>query len=101
MLGLPTDWFGQILDTASVGSLCAIAAAREAHPEARTFLDLATNTFRALDLNQRRGGDTLDVLNHPLLEDRCSDGSRMHGPARSLNERHRLVPTVVIGRFVI
>lgn len=30
MLGLPTDWFGMVHDTASVASLCAIAAAREA-----------------------------------------------------------------------
>ncbi|HEY4491664.1 MAG TPA: pyridoxal-dependent decarboxylase, partial [Acidobacteriota bacterium] len=30
MLGLPEGWFGTIMDTASVGSLCAIAAAREA-----------------------------------------------------------------------
>lgn len=29
MLGLPSDWFGIIMDTASVGSLCAMAAARE------------------------------------------------------------------------
>jgi aromatic-L-amino-acid/L-tryptophan decarboxylase len=29
MLGLPADWFGIIMDTASVGSLCAMAAARE------------------------------------------------------------------------
>ena len=29
MLGLPKDWFGLIMDTASVGSLCAMAAARE------------------------------------------------------------------------
>jgi len=35
MLGLPDGWFGLIMDTASVASLCAIAAAREAvqdHP---------------------------------------------------------------------
>jgi len=30
MLGLPSSWFGIIQDTASVASLCAIAAAREA-----------------------------------------------------------------------
>ncbi len=30
MLGLPRDWFGIVNDTASVASLCAIAAAREA-----------------------------------------------------------------------
>jgi aromatic-L-amino-acid/L-tryptophan decarboxylase len=29
MLGLPEGWFGVIMDTASVGSLCAMAAARE------------------------------------------------------------------------
>src|SRR5262249_29213367 len=29
MLGLPDGWFGIIMDTASVGSLCAMAAARE------------------------------------------------------------------------
>ncbi|MDD5543313.1 MAG: pyridoxal-dependent decarboxylase [Acidobacteriia bacterium] len=29
MLGLPRDWFGLVNDTASVASLCAIAAARE------------------------------------------------------------------------
>jgi aromatic-L-amino-acid decarboxylase len=29
MLGLPESWFGLIMDTASVGSLCAMAAARE------------------------------------------------------------------------
>jgi aromatic-L-amino-acid decarboxylase len=32
MLGLPAGWFGIIMDTASVASLCAIAAAREAVP---------------------------------------------------------------------
>ena len=30
MLGLPTDWFGEITDTASASSLYALAAAREA-----------------------------------------------------------------------
>ena len=36
-LGLPEDWFGMIYDTASVSSLHAIAAAREAaFPEVRT-----------------------------------------------------------------
>jgi aromatic-L-amino-acid decarboxylase len=35
--GLPADWFGEILDTASIGSMHAIAAAREAaDPECRT-----------------------------------------------------------------
>jgi len=35
--GLPEDWFGQILDTASVGSMHALAAAREAvDPNSRT-----------------------------------------------------------------
>ncbi len=29
MLGLPQGWFGVMMDTASVGSLCAMAAARE------------------------------------------------------------------------
>jgi aromatic-L-amino-acid decarboxylase len=32
LLGLPAGWFGQILDTASVGSLVGMAAAREALP---------------------------------------------------------------------
>ena len=36
-MGLPADWFGLIYDTASVGSMHAIAAAREAKdPESRT-----------------------------------------------------------------
>ena len=35
MLGLPDGLFGIIMDTASVASLCAIAAAREAVPEHR------------------------------------------------------------------
>ena len=30
MMGLPEDWFGMIQDTASVSTLCALAAAREA-----------------------------------------------------------------------
>jgi aromatic-L-amino-acid decarboxylase len=35
--GLPEDWFGQIFDTASVGSMHALAAAREAaDPHSRT-----------------------------------------------------------------
>jgi aromatic-L-amino-acid decarboxylase len=35
--GLPEDWFGQIFDTASVGSMHALAAAREAiEPTSRT-----------------------------------------------------------------
>ncbi|MGD0048879.1 MAG: pyridoxal-dependent decarboxylase [Bryobacteraceae bacterium] len=35
--GLPEDWFGQILDTASMGSMHALAAAREAaDPQSRT-----------------------------------------------------------------
>jgi len=35
--GLPADWFGQILDTASVGSMHGLAAAREAaDPNSRT-----------------------------------------------------------------
>jgi len=35
--GLPEDWFGQILDTASVGSMHALAAARQfADPHSRT-----------------------------------------------------------------
>ncbi|MGA2039037.1 MAG: pyridoxal-dependent decarboxylase [Bryobacteraceae bacterium] len=35
--GLPEDWFGQIFDTASVGSMHALAAAREAtDPNSRT-----------------------------------------------------------------
>ena len=35
--GLPEDWFGQIFDTASIGSMHALAAAREAaDPESRT-----------------------------------------------------------------
>ena len=35
--GLPEDWFGQIFDTASVGSMHALAAAREAaDPQSRT-----------------------------------------------------------------
>jgi aromatic-L-amino-acid/L-tryptophan decarboxylase len=35
--GLPADWFGQILDTASLGSMHALAAAREAaDPNSRT-----------------------------------------------------------------
>ena len=35
--GLPADWFGQILDTASIASMHAMAAAREAaDPESRT-----------------------------------------------------------------
>lgn len=29
MIGLPTDWFGEILDTASNSTFCALAAARE------------------------------------------------------------------------
>ncbi|MBI2955945.1 MAG: amino acid decarboxylase [Acidobacteria bacterium] len=33
MLGLPEEFFGVVMDTASVSSLCAIAAAREALPE--------------------------------------------------------------------
>ncbi|MGD8395071.1 MAG: pyridoxal-dependent decarboxylase, partial [Candidatus Eiseniibacteriota bacterium] len=33
MLGLEPGWYGQILDTASVASLCAMAAAREAVPD--------------------------------------------------------------------
>ena len=32
LLGLPEDFFGVVMDTASVASLCAIAAAREAVP---------------------------------------------------------------------
>jgi len=35
MIGLPAAFFGVIMDTASVASLCAIAAAREAVPEHR------------------------------------------------------------------
>ncbi len=35
MLGLPAEFFGVIMDTASVASLCAIAAAREAVPDHR------------------------------------------------------------------
>ena len=33
MLGLDTDWFGMTTDTASMSSMLALAAAREAHPE--------------------------------------------------------------------
>jgi len=33
LLGLPENFFGVVMDTASVASLCAIAAAREALPE--------------------------------------------------------------------
>lgn len=37
LLGLPAGWFGEIQDTASVSTLCALAAAREAaDPAART-----------------------------------------------------------------
>jgi len=35
MLGLDTDWFGMTTDTASMSSMLALAAAREAHPELR------------------------------------------------------------------
>lgn len=33
MMGLPGSWFGMIQDTASVSTLCALAAAREALPD--------------------------------------------------------------------
>jgi aromatic-L-amino-acid decarboxylase len=35
MLGLDGDWFGMTTDTASMSSMLALAAAREAHPELR------------------------------------------------------------------
>jgi aromatic-L-amino-acid decarboxylase len=33
LLGSPADWFGIITDTASISTMLALAAAREAHPE--------------------------------------------------------------------
>jgi aromatic-L-amino-acid decarboxylase len=38
LLGLPPEWHGQLEGTASLSTLCALAAAREARPGARTVV---------------------------------------------------------------
>ena len=63
--GLPEDWFGQIFDTASVGSMHALAAAREAaDPNARakgTASDLVVYTSEQAHSSIEKGAIAIGI----------------------------------------
>ena len=86
LLGLPPEWYGHIEDTASIGTLSALAAARELLPERRVVV-CSEQTHSSIDKATR-------VLGLELRRVPVDDAFRMRADLLDASDACAIVATV-------